>query len=67
MSDTLKKPPVENGVNFRQEVKDFQIQLIKQALDQVGGCQRRAAHYLNIKPTTLFEIIRRYNITVEKR
>src|SRR5260221_11923511 len=44
---------VGRGVNFYDEVRRFEIDLIRRALDQTGGHQSRAARLLGIKPTTL--------------
>ena len=42
-----------DGIDLSQEVKRFEINLIKLALNQTRGNQARAARLLNIKPTTL--------------
>jgi len=55
-------PDVEKGVDFYDEVSRFEIDLIKRALIQTGGHQRRAARLLNLKVTTLNSKIKHYNI-----
>ena len=50
------------GVDLFQEVKRFEINLIKLALDQTRGHQARAARLLNINPTTLNSKIKAYGI-----
>lgn len=55
-------PDIENGVDFYDEVSRFEIDLIKRALIQTGGHQRRAAKLLNLKVTTLNSKIKHYNI-----
>jgi transcriptional regulator with GAF, ATPase, and Fis domain len=55
-------PDIEGGLDFYQEVSRFEIDLIKRALTQTGGHQRRAARLLNLKVTTLNSKIKHYNI-----
>ena len=55
-------PDVEKGVDFYCEVSRFEIDLIKRALIQTGGHQRRAARLLNLKVTTLNSKIKHYHI-----
>ena len=50
------------GVDLFQEVKRFEINLIKLALDQTRGHQARAARLLKINPTTLNSKIKAYGI-----
>lgn len=57
-----KTVEIENGINFDEEIKTFEIQLIERALEQTGGNQRRAAKLLNLKHTTLNAKIKRYQI-----
>ncbi len=49
-------------INFDEEVKRFEINLIRCALMRTGGVQRRAAALLNIKVTTLNAKIKRFGI-----
>ena len=58
----VEAPSVESGFNFYEAVRRFEISLIKQALLRTGGHQRRAARLLGIKPTTLNNKIKFYNI-----
>lgn len=51
------------GVNFYDEVKKFEIDLIRKALDQTGGHQSRAARLLGLNATTLNSKIKSYNIS----
>jgi DNA-binding NtrC family response regulator len=44
-------------------VTAFETQLIERTLVAAGGVQKRAAEMLNIKPTTLNEMIKRHDIT----
>ncbi len=50
------------GVNFYDEVKRFEIDLIRRALDQTSGHQSRAARLLGLNATTLNSKIKSYNI-----
>ena len=55
---------VENGLDFYDEVRRFEIDLIKRALFQTGGHQGRAAKLLHLKVTTLNSKIKHYDITL---
>ncbi len=54
---------IEEGVDFYEEVRRFEMQLIERALEQTNGHQGRAAQLLKLKLTTLNSIIKRYNIS----
>lgn len=53
---------IARGVNFYEEVKRFEIDLIRRALDQTAGHQSRAAQLLGLNATTLNSKIKSYNI-----
>jgi DNA-binding NtrC family response regulator len=53
---------LERGVNFYDEVRRFEIDLIRRALEQTGGHQSRAARLLGMNATTLNSKIKAYNI-----
>ena len=53
---------ISRGVNFYDEAKKFEIDLIRRALDQTGGHQSRAARLLGLNATTLNSKIKSYNI-----
>ncbi len=53
---------ISRGVNFYEEVKHFEIDLIQRALNQTGGHQSRAARLLGLNATTLNSKIKTYNI-----
>ena len=55
-------PDLESGIDFYEEVSRFEIDLIRRALVQTGGHQRRAARLLNLRVTTLNSKIKHYNI-----
>ena len=53
-------PP--EGISFKDVITDFEKRLIESTLEAAGGVQKRAAELLHIKPTTLNEMIKRYEI-----
>jgi len=53
---------LSRGVNFYDEVRRFEIDLIRRALDQTGGHQSRAARLPGLNATTLNSKIKTYNI-----
>ena len=46
---------------------DFAKRLIESTLEEAGGVQKRAAELLHLKPTTLNEMIKRYDIRPRRR
>jgi transcriptional regulator with GAF, ATPase, and Fis domain len=50
------------GACFSEEVRQFEVSLIKAALGRTSGSQTQAARLLGLKPTTLNAKIKRYNI-----
>lgn len=57
---------IGRGVNFYDEVRRFEIDLIRRALDQTGGHQSRAARLLGMNATTLNSKIKTYNINLRQ-
>ena len=53
---------ISHGVSFYDEIKNYEIDLIRRALDQTGGHQSRAARLLGLNATTLNSKIKSYNI-----
>ncbi|MDQ6785490.1 MAG: sigma-54 dependent transcriptional regulator [Acidobacteriota bacterium] len=53
---------LSRGVNFYDEVRRFETNLICRALDQTGGHQSRAARLLGLNATTLNSKIKTYSI-----
>ncbi|HUO87380.1 MAG TPA: sigma-54 dependent transcriptional regulator, partial [Thermoanaerobaculia bacterium] len=53
------------GLSLKEAVSDYERQLIVQALQATGGVQKRAAELLQVKPTTLHEMMKRLAISVE--
>ena len=58
------KIDIARGVNFYEQVKMFEVDLIRRALDQTGGHQSRAARLLGLNATTLNSKIKSYNIQI---
>src|ERR687897_684015 len=58
-------PP--EGISFRAVITDFEKRLIESTLDAAGGVQKKAAELLRIKPTTLNEMIKRYDIRPRRK
>jgi DNA-binding NtrC family response regulator len=60
-------PPTlpSNGISFKDVVSDYERQIIIRALQSCGGVQKRAAELLQVKPTTLHEMMKRLNISSE--
>jgi two-component system response regulator PilR (NtrC family) len=57
----------EEGISFREVITGFEKRLIESSLKTSGGVQKKAAQLLGLKPTTLNEMIKRYNITLERK
>jgi two-component system response regulator PilR (NtrC family) len=53
-------PP--EGISFKDVITDVEKRLIESTLEAAGGVQKKAAELLRIKPTTLNEMIKRYDI-----
>ena len=58
-------PP--EGISFKDVITDFEKRLIESTLDAAGGVQKRAAELLHVKPTTLNEMIKRYDIRPRRK
>ncbi len=57
----------EEGISFRDVITAFEKKLIESSLETSGGVQKKAAQLLGLKPTTLNEMIKRYNIQLERK
>ena len=55
------------GVSFKEAVSAYERELIVRALQACGGVQKRAAERLKVKPTTLHEMMKRLQVTIESR
>jgi len=53
---------IKHGARFSDEVRQFEVSLIRTALGRTSGSQTRAARLLGLKPTTLNAKIKRYGI-----
>jgi two-component system response regulator PilR (NtrC family) len=58
-------PP--EGISFKDVITDFEKRLIESTLEAAGGVQKRAAELLHIKPTTLNEMLKRYDIRPRRK
>jgi two-component system response regulator PilR (NtrC family) len=66
--DSVGLPPPAlpvNGIPFKDAVSEYERQIIIKALQACGGVQKRAAEMLQVKPTTLHEMMKRLNISSE--
>jgi DNA-binding NtrC family response regulator len=67
--DSLPAPSTSlpsNGVPFKEAVSSYERQLIVKALEAAGGVQKAAAELLQVKPTTLHEMMKRLEISVDR-
>ena len=55
-----------NGLAFNEAVGGYKRQLIIKALEATGGVQKAAAKLLQLKPTTLHEMMKRLDISVDR-
>src|SRR5262245_31658500 len=55
------------GIHFREVIIGHERRYIEAALEAAGGIQKKAAELLHIKPTTLNEMIKRYEIRPRRR
>jgi len=76
MPDHVRRPPSfhmpqfvvpPEGISFKDVITDFEKRLIESTLEASGGVQKRAAELLHIKPTTLHEMIKRYDIRPRRK
>ena len=58
----IEREQAEPGAKRWTNYLDFEKRLIESTLEAAGGVQKRAAELLHIKPTTLNEMIKRYEI-----
>jgi DNA-binding NtrC family response regulator len=55
------------GISLKDVTAAYERQWIESALEAAGGVQKRAAELLQIKPTTLNEMIKRYDIRPRRK
>jgi DNA-binding NtrC family response regulator len=63
-------PPVTipaEGIRLEEVMLGQERRFIEAALDAAGGVQKKAAELLHVKPTTLNEKIKRYDIRPKRR
>jgi DNA-binding NtrC family response regulator len=58
-------PP--EGIQFREIIIGYERRYIEAALEASGNVQKKAAELLHIKPTTLNEMIKRYDIRPRRK
>jgi two-component system response regulator PilR (NtrC family) len=58
-------PP--EGISLKDVVTNVEKRLIESTLEAAGGVQKKAAELLKIKPTTLNEMIKRYEIGTRRK
>jgi two-component system response regulator PilR (NtrC family) len=64
-SPAASPPAVGPNTSFWDAVSSYERQLVIAALQNAGGVQKRAAEILQIKPTTLHEMMKRLGISAE--
>ena len=60
--ESVRSPDLKGGISIHDEVRRYEIELIRHALRLTSGHQARAARLLNIKTTTLNSKIKRYKL-----
>jgi transcriptional regulator with GAF, ATPase, and Fis domain len=64
--EDFRTAPLTDQFDFYDEVRRFEISLIRKALRTTSGCQLKASKLLSLKPTTLNSKIKSYGILVER-
>ena len=59
---SVRAPDIRNGINIADEVRSYEIELIRRALRLTSNHQARAARLLGVKTTTLNSKIKRYKL-----
>jgi two-component system response regulator PilR (NtrC family) len=55
----------EEGISLKDAIASYERQLIIKALQASGGVQKKAAELLSVKPTTLHEMMKRLNVSID--
>lgn len=63
---TVHTPSLDQGFNFYEEVRRYEIDLIQRALKYTGGRQSKAARLLGLKATTLNSKLKHYGIPIKE-
>ncbi len=61
--ESVDRIKIQSGIDLLNEVRNFEINLIKLALLHSGGSQQRAAQLLGLSESTLSSKMKRYKIT----
>ncbi len=64
--ETTKNLDLRGGINFYEEIRQYETALIQRSLQLTCGSQKKAARLLGLLPTTLNEKIKRYQISYEE-
>lgn len=64
-SATIVTLDTNSTIDFYEEVRRFEVGLIKRALELVGGSQVRAAQLLGLETTTLNYKVKTYGLAVK--
>ena len=62
MPQGIRQSDIENGIKLDEAVRQFESNIIRQALLITGGNQARAARLLGIKANTLNYKVKLYNL-----
>lgn len=62
LSNNQNNEPIDDGIDFYDEVERYEIELIRSALNHCGGNQTQAAKLLNLKSTTLHAKMKHYGL-----
>lgn len=57
----------DSTIDFYEEIRRFEVRMIRRALQLTGGSQVRAARLLRLETTTLNNKIKRYGLAVKTR
>lgn len=61
--ESFDRIKIQSGIDLLNEVRNYEINLIKLALLHAGGSQQRAAQMLGLSESTLSAKMKRYKIT----
>jgi len=62
LSNNQNNEPIDDGIDFYDEVERYEIELIRSALNHCGGNQTQAAKLLHLKSTTLHAKMKHYGL-----
>jgi DNA-binding NtrC family response regulator len=64
--DELRSFDLDHGINLKDEVRRFEINLIQLALKKSGGSQLKAARMLNLRPSTFWAKLKALGLSTEE-